>query len=201
MAIGAHPDDIEFGCGGTLLRHAAQGVDITMVVVSDGALGGDPKLRSAEQIRAARLIGAKVVMLGLSDGRLGSLADLVARLEQIADEVAPDLVYSHLPEDTHQDHVKTHRATAVATRRQANVLMFESPRSPIQSTGITVGITEFIEAKTQLLAAHASQLARLPELTDEGIRARARLHGLRCGDTYAEMFTPLRFSLPIGGNA
>ncbi|HKR51570.1 MAG TPA: PIG-L deacetylase family protein [Pseudonocardiaceae bacterium] len=198
LAVGAHPDDIEFGCGGTLLRHAAQGAEITVVVVSDGARGGEPLVRATEQARAAELLGAKVVSLGLPDGDLGSLTHLVTLLEQVIADTAPDVVYTHLPEDTHQDHVGTHRAMRIAARGQRNVLLFESPRSPVLSTGIAVDVSDFIQEKAELLSQHASQTATSPELREKAIRARALLHGLRFGCEYAEIFTPLRFSLPFG---
>jgi LmbE family N-acetylglucosaminyl deacetylase len=201
LAIGAHPDDIEFGCGGALLRHAAQGASITLVVVSDGARGGDAVERAAEQERAAELLGAKVVMLRLPDGRLGPVHQVVDLLEAEIAHAAPDLVYTHLPEDTHQDHVTTHRATRIATRRLANVLLFESPRSALLSSGIAVNISPVLREKVALLSAHASQVRGRTELDAEAVRARALLHGTRFGCGFAEIFTPLRFTLPLGTDA
>lgn len=201
LAVGAHPDDIEFGCGGALLRHAGQGASITLVVVTDGALGGDAVVRAAEQARAAEILGAKTVMLGLPDGRPGPLHDLVGLLEAEVDSSAPELVYTHLPQDTHQDHAQTHRAVQIAARYVPNVLMFESPRSPLLSVGIGVAIGSVIEQKTGLLATHASQLRGRTELTAESVRARALLHGTRLGCGHAEMFSPLRFRLPFAAAA
>ncbi|KPI13468.1 LmbE family protein [Actinobacteria bacterium OK074] len=198
LAIGAHPDDIEFGCGGALLRHAAQGASITLVVMSDGARGGDTTERAAEQAQAAAMLGAKVVMLQLPDGRLGELPHLVALLEAEIANVDPDLVYTHLPEDTHQDHVQTHQAMRIATRNLSSVLLFESPRSPLLSSGIAVDISTVVGRKADLLSAHVSQVKDRRELSDEAVRARALLHGTRFGYDYAEVFTPLRFGLPFG---
>ncbi|BBC38367.1 hypothetical protein SGFS_096610 [Streptomyces graminofaciens] len=198
LAVGAHPDDIEFGCGGALLRHAAQGASITLVVVSDGARGGDATERAAEQTRAAEALGAKVVMLRLPDGRLGPLDELVTLLEEEIASADPDLVYTHLPEDTHQDHIQTHRAMRIAARQLANVLLFESPRSPLLSSGIGVNIGSVIKEKATLLSTHASQVRTRPELRSKSVRARAFLHGTRFGCDFAEMFVPLRFALPLG---
>ncbi|MFF8013930.1 PIG-L family deacetylase [Streptomyces sp. NPDC007929] len=198
LAVGAHPDDIEFGCGGALLRHADQGASITLLVVTDGALGGDAVERAIEQARAAEFLGAKAVMLELPDGYPGPLHDLVTRIEAEVANSAPDLVYTHLPEDTHQDHLHTHRAVRIATRHLPNVLLFESPRSPLLSSGIGADIGSVIEGKTDLLATHASQLRGRRELAAESVRARALLHGTRLGCSHAEMFSPLRFTLPFG---
>ncbi|MQY32393.1 N-acetyl-alpha-D-glucosaminyl L-malate deacetylase 1 [Streptomyces sp. RB17] len=198
LAVGAHPDDVEFGCGGALLRHAAYGASITLVIVSDGALAGDAVLRAAEQEHAAQLLGAKMVMLQRPDGQLGPLRALVSRLEEEIANAAPDLVYTHLPEDIHQDHVRTHQAISIAARRLDNVLLYESPRSSLLSSGISVDISPVIEQKTALLAAHASQIGTRRELGAEAVRARAVLHGSRVGCGYAEMFRPLRFTMPLG---
>ncbi|OIJ67278.1 PIG-L deacetylase family protein [Streptomyces mangrovisoli] len=198
LAVGAHPDDIEFGCGGALLRHAAEGSQITLVVASDGARGGDASRRKAEQARAADLLGAKVVMLDLPDGRVGPLLDFVGLLEEEIAGASPDLVYTHMAEDVHQDHQLTHQAMRIATRYLPNVLLFESPRSPLLSSGVRVDISPVMAQKVELLAAHASQAGGRRELGDEALRARATVHGTRHGCEYAEVFTPLRFALPFG---
>ena len=54
LAIGAHPDDLEYGCGGALLRHVQRGDQVHLAIVTDGSQGGDPELRRQEQREAAR---------------------------------------------------------------------------------------------------------------------------------------------------
>ncbi|MEW2115279.1 PIG-L deacetylase family protein [Streptomyces sp. NPDC005474] len=195
LAVGAHPDDIEFGCGGALLRHAAAGASVTLLVMSDGARGGDPVVRAGEQARVGQLLGAKVVLLGLPDTHLGQPHELISLIETEISASAPDLVYTHLPEDMHQDHVQTHQAVRVAARNVANVLLFESPHSPMLNTGIGVNISSVIQQKTELLAAHASQVSERRVLTARSVRSRADRHGTALGCDYAEMFYPLRFTL------
>ena len=58
LAIGPHPDDIEFGCGGTLMRYAQKGHDVFIMVLTDGSYGGDPEVRKKEQIESAGYIPA-----------------------------------------------------------------------------------------------------------------------------------------------
>jgi LmbE family N-acetylglucosaminyl deacetylase len=199
LAVGAHPDDIEFGCGGALLRHAAAGASLTLVVMSDGARGGDPVVRASEQARAAELLGAKIVLLGLPDTRLGPPHELITLLEAEIAACAPDLVYTHLPEDMHHDHVQTHQAVRAAARNVANVLLFESPHSPRLSTGIGVNISSVIQQKIELLATHASQVGDRRALKATSVLSRADGHGTDIGCDYAEMFYPLRFTLPFEG--
>jgi len=59
LAIGAHPDDIELGCGGLLLKAARQGHTVFMYSVTRGAVSGDPEQRTQELKRSAKFIGAK----------------------------------------------------------------------------------------------------------------------------------------------
>ena len=68
LAIGAHPDDIEFGCGGTLLRHRLAGDAITLLVMTTGEQGPDGDLRTREQEQAATLLGADLRWGGFLDG-------------------------------------------------------------------------------------------------------------------------------------
>ncbi|MET7477438.1 PIG-L deacetylase family protein [Streptomyces sp. NPDC005648] len=197
LAVGAHPDDIEFGCGGALLRHAAAGASLTLLVMSDGARGGDTTVRASEQARAGQLLGAKVILLNLPDAHLGRPHELIDLIEPEVSASAPDLVYTHLPADMHQDHVQTHQAVRVATRNVANVLLFESPNSPKLETGIGVNISSVIQQKIELLAVHASQVSKRRALQAESVRSKAHGHGLAIGCDYAEMFHPLRFTLPF----
>ena len=66
LAIGAHPDDLEFGCAGTLIRHVNEGGDrVFLAVVTDGASSGEAEIRRQEQLNAAKLIGAEEVFFSV----------------------------------------------------------------------------------------------------------------------------------------
>jgi LmbE family N-acetylglucosaminyl deacetylase len=115
LAIGAHPDDLDIGCGGTLIRFCQEGANVVMCIVTDGRAHpvGDPErvgaLRRAEAQASADTIGASLVWLGLPDG--GLLDDLPTRRKfiQLMLQVSPDLILTHPPEDYHSDHVATSR--------------------------------------------------------------------------------------------
>ncbi len=64
LAIGAHPDDIEFGCGGTLIKYAQKGHNVYQLIMTGGGVGGDPGVRTAEQQEAAKFIGVQQVFWG-----------------------------------------------------------------------------------------------------------------------------------------
>ncbi len=114
LAIGAHPDDIELGCGGTLLQHVAAGDVVSMLVVTKGEVGpGDTALRIAEQEDACRVLGIDKLMWGSLPDCSVSLHELalVHLIESAIGETRADVIYTHSIDDSHQDH----RAVALAT--------------------------------------------------------------------------------------
>lgn len=123
MSIGAHPDDAEFGAGGTLARWASAGTHVTILVVSDGSKGTwDPSLepealvaaRMAEQRTAADLLGAAdVVMLGHVDGEVENSEALRRELAFWIRRVRPDVLFTHDPWKRYMLH-PDHRATGMA---------------------------------------------------------------------------------------
>jgi LmbE family N-acetylglucosaminyl deacetylase len=104
LAIGAHPDDVEFHAGGTLRRLVQEGAEVTLLVCSDGGRGGAvgageaAAVRRAEQDAAAGLLGvARLVWLGLPDGELAAGDPLRAELALAIRRVRPELVLAHDP--------------------------------------------------------------------------------------------------------
>ena len=122
LAIGAHPDDIEFGCGGTLARWSTAGCHVTMVVVTDGSKGSwDPTVdpvelaakRSQEQSDAAAALGAaEVVQLEYVDGELEYSMELRRRICEQIRLARPEVLLSHDPWKRYQIH-PDHRATGL----------------------------------------------------------------------------------------
>jgi len=108
LAIGAHPDDVEFGCGGTLAKWAAAGTTIHHLVLTDGSKGtwdvsADTTLlvrrRQQEQREAARRLGAtgEVRFIGAVDGELAHRADMVDAVALAIRQLVPNIVLSHDP--------------------------------------------------------------------------------------------------------
>ena len=105
LAIGAHPDDIELGCGGLLIKSARQGHNVYMYVITRGEASGDPRLRCMELIQSARFIGAKMLWIdNFEDATLTVNSKLINHLEYFIQKVHPDLILTHPLEDYHHDH-------------------------------------------------------------------------------------------------
>jgi LmbE family N-acetylglucosaminyl deacetylase len=194
LAIGAHPDDIEFGCGGTLLRHRLAGDAITLLVMTSGEQGPDAELRTREQEQAASLLGAELRWGGFLDGSVPADGDAVRVIEHVIAATAPDVVYTHAPQDTHQDHRATSAAALAAARRISRVLCFESPSSIGFNPTLYVDIAGLVEPKLDLLRAHMSQVLHLGSLVDlEATESQARYRGFAARVREAEAFESHRF--------
>ncbi len=123
LAIGAHPDDIEFGAGGTLAAWAQSGCHVVMAVMTDGSKGSwDPEedpaalveARADEQGEAAAALGAaQVVLLGNVDGELEYSMGLRAQVASLVRTHRPDILISHDPWARYEIH-PDHRATGWA---------------------------------------------------------------------------------------
>ena len=175
LAIGAHPDDVEIGCGGTLLRHAHAGDRTTILTLTGGEHGGDAGARADESRAAAELLGARLVHLQLPDTVLSEGPETISAIEAVIADVGPTIVYTHTLRDNHQDHRSTNRATMIAARGVPNVLCYQAPSTVIDFTPTHfVDVTDFIDAKLRALRAFASQYAVRVYLAEDMTLATAR---------------------------
>jgi len=212
LAFGAHPDDIEFGCGGIIARETRAGRAAHFVVCSRGEAGtnGTPQLRTAEAKRAAALLGATLEFITLDgDSHFEIRAAHTVRLAAIVRRVRPDLVLApSLVENQHPDHPRLGRMVQDATRlaRYGGVkelrrmpphairqLFFYAvtPEAEPANLGrvlIDVSAPPILEAWTSAMQAHASQM-RTRNYAELQL-TRARLNGLRAGVGHAIALFP-----------
>ena len=172
LAIGAHPDDVELGCGGTvaLLAHAGRRVGILHLTRGEAGTRGTEETRRKEAAEAAEILGASVMeILDCGDGGLRSgeaeedaLIDLLRRYQ-------PGLVLSPTPADRHPDHGRAHRLVEAAcfyaglARRgegephRPSAVFSYMQHDPFEPRFI-VDVSSVWEVKLQALAAYESQL-------------------------------------------
>jgi LmbE family N-acetylglucosaminyl deacetylase/CheY-like chemotaxis protein len=183
LAIGAHPDDVEIGVGGILLRHRDAGDEMVVLTLSNGARGGDREARGAEAERAAGMLGVKLRLCGLEDTRIPEHDPTVGLIEDAISELRPTIIYTHSWHDLHQDHRNTNRASVVAARSVPNVYCYESPSATVEFRPVRfVAIDPFLEAKLELIDAYASQADVRWYLDPDLIRSTSRYWG-RYGDS------------------
>lgn len=208
LAIAAHPDDVEFGCGATLAKWAAAGCVVNHLVCTDGSKGSwDPSadvealvaMRQHEQRAAAKALGAtgEVAFLGAVDGELEATLDLRRSVAGWIRRFRPDVVLGHDPWRRYRLH-PDHRAAGlltvdgvVAARdphfypdlgvehwRPTILLLFEA-----EEVDHFEDVTGFVEAKLAGLNEHASQLRSTMHIEvgsaeEQQQRSRFRRHEL-----------------------
>jgi LmbE family N-acetylglucosaminyl deacetylase len=212
LVFGAHPDDIEFGCGGIIARESQGGRAVHLVVCSRGeaATHGTSAQRTAEARKAAALLGASLEFAELDgDAQLEVRAKHALRLAAIIRRVRPGIIFApSLSENQHPDHPKLGRIVRDAARlarygglaglrgRPAHSIgqLFFYAVSPgaepggIQPILIDVSAPSVLKAWTAAMQAHATQM-RTRDYLDLQL-CRARLHGLAAGASHAQPLYP-----------
>lgn len=214
LAVGAHPDDLEILCGGTLAKYAAQGHQVTMAVLTNGNMGRpdiEPErmaeIRREEFQRSAAVIGARTLWMDVDDEM--SVADVETRLQMVDvfRSARPDVVLTHSDEDYHVDHRNTARlvfeAAPLACVHQIKRALPQLDKQPLIYQFDTLGavgfrpeeyvdITDYMEVKQAMYACHVSQTDWMRTATGfdigEVIDAVARVRGYAAGVRYAEGF-------------
>jgi LmbE family N-acetylglucosaminyl deacetylase len=215
LAVGAHPDDVEILCAGTLARYAQMGAHVTIVTVTNGEKGSYDRppeevaeMRKKECMASAAVIGADWMGLGCTDGALISNQELHVRMIQTMQKADADLIITHAPNDYSSDHTETAKAVINAsfysvcpqfcapggnpTRHVAPVYFMETVCGVGFEPQEYVDISTTLDTKLEMYAKHESQHRYLSqrEHTDffEVIRTSARYRGIQCGVKYAEAF-------------
>jgi LmbE family N-acetylglucosaminyl deacetylase len=202
LAIGAHPDDIEAGCSGSLAKYAQNGHDIYLLIMTEGHMGGEGSVRKKEQNKSAKVIKPKeVIWGGYKDTLLTPhMNQMVHDIEVVLKKIKPDFIFVHYEDDTHQDHRALAKATISATRYIRNVLFYEGPTTQNFSPTVFIDIKETLDAKISMLLAHRSQIRKtnIEGLTiTDIVRSTAVFRGIQGRVQFAEGFVPLRLFINI----
>jgi LmbE family N-acetylglucosaminyl deacetylase len=210
LAIGAHGDDIELACGGTLARAIEQNHLVEMVLVTGGG-SNDHKnvsIREEDEAKKEARVASKVLgvtklhILGYKDTYVPYSADLISKLDEIISEFKPDIIFTHFVFDTHQDHIRTAHSSISAARRQNTIYLYE----PINPSGqgyipfrpqVYVDISKTVGKKIKALKAHKSQYEKYKDNWIDAVVARAKFRGFEMGSEYAECFEVVRSELKL----
>ncbi len=212
LAFGAHPDDLEFGCGGIIARETAAGRAVHFVVCSRGEAGtnGTPKQRTAEAKKAAATLGATIEFIELEgDAHLEVKAAHALKLAAIIRRVRPSIVLAPTVEQNqHPDHWRLGIMVRDATRLARYGGLKELKKQPAHAIGnlffyavsseaepndlqpvlIDISDLEIMAAWVASMDAHASQMKTRNYV--EFQLARAKVHGMRAGVDYAQPLYP-----------
>ena len=204
LAIGAHFDDLELGCGGTLARRARAGDNVYAYVVTVSGFANQYNVTVRSNETARREAQAAMKSLGVTElicGRFKTLevefVDAVnVEILRLMEEKQIDLVLSHWPGDIHHDHQAVAKAAIHACRHVPRQLLYRSNwyHSTADFRGnFYVDITDTWEAKKRAIGAHASELERTGRKWLAFFEKEAENAGQRIGCKYAEVFELLKW--------
>jgi LmbE family N-acetylglucosaminyl deacetylase len=227
LAIGAHPDDIEMQCAGTLALYAAAGHKIFVAVATNGNVGSPTlsreeiaDVRHKEQLASCAVIGAELIWMDFDDEWLMNDRATRVRFIDTIRQANPDVMFIHGPTDYHPDH-RIAGQVAEDARIPASVRLVETalphigkiphifymdnPAGVDFTPEVHVDITAVMETKRRMLLCHESQDTWLRAIYGEHTSIadmmldNAKARGLACGCTYAEGFREVK-TYPRTGN-
>ncbi len=210
IAIGAHLDDIEVSCGGTLAKAVHSGLEAMALVLSSSAYKNyagktirTQSLALSEGRRAAKKLNIGLKILNFKTKKIGFDFQTVEAIEKELMNFKPDLILSHWPGDYHQDHKNAAFSTLAAARYFPNVFIFEpffpTFKGETFDPNFYVDITEFIGQKISAVKEHKTEYNKYGPGWIDDIYARARFRGSEVGCKYAETFKVVRMSSELAG--
>ncbi|MCL5985580.1 MAG: PIG-L family deacetylase [Actinobacteria bacterium] len=214
-AIGAHPDDLELLCAGTLAKYTNRGDKVTMIICCNGELGSSihskeeiSKIRHEEALESASIIGANLEWLGYPDEFLYDTREVRLAILNVLRKSKAEVVFAHYPSDLYfPDHyisgqivndigiiqtVKNVETEYPPTENNPFLYFMDTIAGIKFDPDEYVDITETFEIKKKMLLTHRSQadwLRHHSKITYEDlIETQAKFRGYQCGVKYAEGF-------------
>jgi len=204
LAIGAHFDDVELGCGGALARHAKQGDSVFVYVATVSGFTNQYKqtVRSskralAEAGNAMRTLGVKELICGdFKTFGVEFVEALNVEILKVVTEKEIGQVYAHWAGDIHHDHQAVAKASLHSCRHVPRMLLYRSNwyHSTLEFRGnFYVNITEYWDIKEKAIRAHVSEIDRTGEQWISFFKNEAENAGQRIGVKYAEVFEVVKW--------
>lgn len=206
LAVGAHLDDIEIACGGTLAKAIKNGHQVKVLIMSksgytnkEGGVQRSDNVAVEEGICAFHVLGIEdISILDFPTKDIPFHSNVVNQIDVCIDRYEPNIIFTHHPFDTHQAHVGVSNATIAAARRRNTVFFYE----PITPSGrsyvafrpqLYVDIESTIDLKIASLREHKSEYNKFgAEDWITGVHSRCGFRGYEIGKKYAEAFEVLR---------
>jgi LmbE family N-acetylglucosaminyl deacetylase len=212
LALGAHPDDVELGCGATLASFEREGHETYVLVLTRGEASGDPILRENECKRSCSQLSVKKLFFGnLQDTKITDGVETVMEIENVIKNIEPDIVFSHSSKDGHQDHRNAGLACLSAARTTKRVLLYESPAALREfCPQVFVDVTSTFPAKLEALKEYGSQTSKVFfkgnshvdesskfPVVSNAVEGLARFRGFQAGVSLAEAFEVGKYIMDI----
>ncbi|MBN2135167.1 MAG: PIG-L family deacetylase [Acidobacteria bacterium] len=201
LAIGQHPCDIEFGCGGTIFKYKLKGNHLEMLIIADQCNNTDSDSLKKEQEYSASLLGVKKIHWGeLPETDSLKANKLNTRVKKIIDDLSPDLIFVNTPSDTDYSHKLLAEIVLSNSRMVRNFLYYETITTIDFKPQVIVDITSLIDDKYKAIKNFESlkdttehHRCNLPEYSQSLGKIRGRLMNVQ----YAEAFEPHRLIINL----
>jgi len=194
MAIGAHPDDIETGCFGTLLYHMDNGDNVNVLVTTRGGYADRPwETIKAEYENAEKILGVKYIVLNHPIANYEFNRATVRELDSIIEKKDIDTIYCTWYGDCHQDHQHVFKNALSASRKSRvnnlycyELVNYSSRTNLIFKPQLYIDITKHIDKKLEAVKSYKSYYRDKQSL--ENIKLLSKLRGTSIGVKHAEAF-------------
>ncbi len=205
LAVGAHFDDIELGCCGTLMNHVLQGDRVTILVVTNSSYKNpngeeirNRKTAYREGLKATRIIGADLRCLNYDTFKVYFDEKLTSEITRYIEELDIDVLYCPWIYDLHRDHQLTAKSVLMAGRHIKRFLMYRcnyyDTERPFRGN-LYSDISAVIDRKTEVIKAHKSELERVRYKWLDFFLKQNENDGQKIGVKYAECFEVVRYLL------
>lgn len=164
--IASHPDDIEFGCAGTINKLIRKGFEIHWVIMTNGEndVTHSKEVRLNELYESASQLKVKhIYLMDFRDGYITADADTIQKITDVLNKIKPDVVFTHYHNDRHQDHRNTSFCVRSVCWGVYNLLYFNSFSSIDFSPNLFIDISYDSNKKTDALKCYTSQLKKFSE--------------------------------------
>jgi LmbE family N-acetylglucosaminyl deacetylase len=203
LAIGAHFDDVEIGCGGTLAKHRSQGDRVIIQVIThskysnhDGTLLRAKETALREGKAAAKILNCELICNRYATKNVLFGPELIEDINRVIDQNSIDIIYTHWDYDVHQDHQAIGKATLAAGRKTNRLLMYQSNLYMSTNHFVAnyfVDISDFIELKRKSILAHRTELEKFGSGWIDFWINEVLNNGKRFGVKCAESFQLVKF--------
>lgn len=205
LAIGAHADDIELGCGGTLARYRDNGANL-IIYTATASGGKNPyggEIRNKKESledgeRAAHILKAKLIIGSFETNEVEFIDSLNSELIKVICDNKIDTMFTHWIHDAHHDHYNLSRASLHVGRHLNNILMYKSNWYQTMKSfeaNIYFDISDYWATKERLLRCYRREMERTNGEWIVYNRNIAENYGMIIGKKYAEAFSAIKWTM------
>ena len=203
LAIGAHFDDIELGCGGALAKHVKNGDNVIGFVATksgfntyEGRIVREDDVAMEEAVCASKIVGYQLICGEIPTFYVEYGEDVNAKLIKVIEENGIELIYTHWLHDVHHDHRNLALCTLHSARHINKILMYRSNwyNSDCEfQKNFYVDITNTWDIKEKAVKAFTSEMHRVGDVWINYLKKEAENNGLQMGVKYAEAFQAIKW--------